>query len=276
MLERHAIPGFTLGRRLGGGPTCDVWTATDARGRTVAVKQLKTNADDDAVFLLHREAVAGQAIRHANVVEYRSSYLDHEPPFLVLEFLFGESARQRLDRRGVPSPGVALGWLRQTAEALAAVHDAGFVHGDIKPANLLITGPGTVKLIDLGFARRPGDVQPWADRGHILGTANYLAPELTVLPPVDSPAADLFSFGVLAFELLTGRLPYGGRSTSDVVKLRRQCQPADLRIAGTWPTALVVMIADLTDPIPANRPRAAEVVNELAKVQIAMLGRKAA
>jgi serine/threonine-protein kinase len=279
MPPRPAIPGYVLGRRLGGGPTCDVFAANDTFGKTVAVKVLKASHRDDADarLLLHREAEAGAAIRHRHVVAYRMACQDHDPPFVVMEYLAGESLRQRLDRQGPPPVAVAFGWIRQLAEGLAGIHSEGFVHGDVKPANGLVTGPGTVKLIDLGFARRPGDLGPWTDRGHVLGTANYLAPELIDCPPLDTPRADLFSLGVLAFELITGRLPYGGRSTAEVVRLRRHCQPADLASHhAVLPGRFVELIRELTSSHPDKRPTASETVSRLISLQIATLGRRAA
>lgn len=279
MPPRPTIPGYVLGRRLGSGPTCDVFAASDAFGKTVAVKVLKVSHRDDAdaLLLLRREAEAGAAIRHRNVVAYRLARQDHDPPFVVMEYLAGESLRQRLDRQGPPPVAVAFGWIRQLAEGLAAIHADGFVHGDVKPANGLVTGPGTIKLIDLGFARRPGDLRPWTDRGHVLGTANYLAPELIDSPPLDTPKADLFSLGVLAYELITGRLPYGGRSTAEVVRLRRFCQPADLAShQAMLPGRFVELVRELTSSHPDDRPTATETVNRLIPLQIAILSRRAA
>ena len=191
-----------------------------------------------------------------------------------MEYLAGESARQRL-RNGGPLPvSVVLGMARQIAEGLASLHRAGFIHGDVKPTNVILPRPGRATLIDLGFSRRPGELSPWADRGHVIGTANYLAPELAKLPPDDTPAADLFSLGVMLYELLTGTLPYPGQSTTEVIRLRRDCRPA-LLPSGDRSQIMSRVIARLTDPKGNQRPTARQLVGEFAAMQIAEFGRKA-
>lgn len=270
------IPNYVVGRHLGGGPTCDVYRATDHRGRTVAVKVLKSKCENDplAVMLIRREARAGLAISHQHLVQFHDSHVARPPYFVVMENLIGETTKERFLKHNAFPVSLVLGIARQVAEGLSVLHRAGFIHGDVKPANVFLTSPGKAKLIDLGFTHKPGELKPWAEKGHVIGTANYLAPEIAVLPPEDDYASDLFSLGVMIFELLTGRLPYPGRSTGEVVRKRRTCEPAQLP-AGIWPKGLSELILRLTNPKPNLRPSAKQIISELAAYQIAALGRKA-
>src|SRR5262249_58192252 len=118
------------------------------------------------------------------------------PYFLVMELLPGESLRDRLRRDYRVGVMEALAIARQTAEALAALHRAGFLHGDVKPDNVRLTGAGTAVLIDLGFAHRPGANAAFLRDGYVLGTPDYLAPELCLARPETDLASDLFSLGV--------------------------------------------------------------------------------
>ena len=124
-----------------------------------------------------------------------------------MELLPGESLRARLRRDYQLDLPTTLWIARQTAEALAALHRAGFAHGDIKPDNIRLVNDGTAKLIDLGFAHRPGENASLLKEGLLMGTANYLAPELCAFDPAADESSDLFSFGATLFEMLSGRLP---------------------------------------------------------------------
>src|SRR5919204_1816606 len=205
------IPGYHLLQRLGGGPMTAVYAARDgATDAPCAVKVVRQDWEDQATAakLLQREARAGLGVRHPHLVRVRDAHVTHPPYFLVMDLLPGESLRRRL-RREYRLPVTDAVWVaRQTAEALTALHRAGFLHGDVKPDNVRLTGAGTAALIDLGFAHRPGENAAFLRDGYVLGTANYLAPEQCAPDPAEGPASDLFSLGVMLFEMLTGRLPY--------------------------------------------------------------------
>jgi serine/threonine protein kinase len=164
-------------------------------------------------------------------------------------------------------------WIgRQVAEALAALHRAGFVHGDIKPDNIHLTGEGKAILIDLGFAHRPGENEGILRKGYILGTVDYLAPELCGSEPVDGPQSDLFSLGMTLFEMLSGQLPYPRGSVEQTLRRHAAEPPADLcRCAGQLPAALTKLVTRLMSRSPAERPRALAVVQQLINLEIATL-----
>jgi serine/threonine protein kinase len=269
------IPGYVLLNCLGGGPLTQVFAASEeAGGAACAVKVLRPEWHDQptAVKLLQREARAGLAVRHPHLVRLRHAHVTRPPYFLVTELLPGESLRRRLRREYRLDVASALWVARQTAEALAALHRAGFIHGDVKPDNVRLTGDGTAVLIDLGFAHRPGENAPLLDRGYVLGTVNYLAPELCGPDPEDGPAADLFSLGVTLYELVAGRLPYPAGTIEETFRRHLADPPADIRChAGPLPAALVSLIDRLLVRRPADRPRAAAVVQQLVALEIAAL-----
>jgi serine/threonine protein kinase len=167
--------------------------------------------------------------------------------------------------------------VRQVAEALSALHRAGFLHGDVKPDNVRLTEAGEAVLIDLGFAHRPGENAAFLRAGYVLGTANYLAPELCADPPAENFASDLFSLGVLFFEALTGKLPYPTGSVSQTFRRHACDPPADIRrsVSGL-PPALVAIVERLLAYEPERRPRAGAVVQQLIKVEIDSLRRRRA
>src|SRR5438270_8202633 len=167
--------------------------------------------------------------------------------------------------------------VRQTAEALAALHRAGFAHADVKPDNIRLVDNGMVKLIDLGFAHRPGENAAFLRQGYLLGTADYLAPELCALEPDVDERSDLFSLGVTLFEMLAGRLPYPPGSTALTLRRHRCDPPADIRRYATLlPAGLVTLLERLLAHEPEKRPRAVAVVQQLVALEIAALGRRRA
>jgi serine/threonine protein kinase len=193
-----------------------------------------------------------------------------------MDLLPGESLRRRLRRDFRLAIPDAVWITRQTAEALSALHRAGFIHGDVKPDNLRLVDLGNVTLIDLGFAHRPGENAGFLRAGYVLGTANYLPPELCDAEPTEDYRCDLFSLGVTLFELLTGRLPYPPGSLSQTFRRHRCDPPADIRRhAAGLPPALATLVERLLAHKPEDRPRAAAVVQQLIKLEIATLRRSA-
>ncbi len=274
-----SIPGYELLEPLGGGPMTAVYAARDAAtDAPCAVKVVRDDWDDPttAVKLLQREARAGLNVRHPHLVRVIHAHVTRPPYFLVMEWLPGESLRQRLRRDYRLDPAEAVWTARQTAEALAALHQAGFLHGDVKPDNLRLT-PGGAVLIDLGFAHRVGENAAFLREGYVLGTADYLAPELCDPEPAEDLSSDWFSLGVMLFEMLTGRLPYPPGSLRQTFRRHHCDPPADVRrLAGSLPTALAGLVERLLARRPRERPRAAAVVQQLIRLEIAGLRRRSA
>ncbi len=269
------IPGYDLLAPLGGGPMTVVFSARDqTTDRPCAIKTVRSDWEDQptAVKLLQREARAGLSVRHPHLVRLTHAHVTFPPYFLVMDLLPGESLRARLQRDYRLEPTEALWVVRQTAEALAALHRVGFLHGDVKPDNICLTGEGAV-LIDLGFAHRPGENAAFLRDGYVLGTADYLAPELCAPEPSEELSSDVFSLGVTLFEALTGRLPYPPGSLSQTFRRHRCDPPADVRSnVRDLPDGVGTLVERLLAHRPAERPRAATVVQQLVKLEIAVLG----
>ncbi|MFO0880509.1 MAG: serine/threonine-protein kinase [Gemmataceae bacterium] len=266
------IPGFLLLQSLGGGPMTAVYEAREqTTGAPCAIKVLRDEWEDQltGVKLLQREARAGLVVQHPHLVRVTHAHVLHAPYFLVMDLLAGESLRRRLQRDYSLPVADAIWIARQTAEALAALHQAGFLHGDIKPDNVRLVESGRALLTDLGFAHRPGENASFLRAGYVLGTANYLAPELCGDTPTEDFSSDLFSLGVMLFEMLTGRLPYPPGSLRQTFR-RHRCDPP-ARLTGPFPPVLVQLVERLLAHRAADRPRALSVVQQLVSAEIQAL-----
>jgi serine/threonine protein kinase len=270
------VPGYELLTRLGGGLLTSVYVARQLdTDQPCAVKVLRPDWEDQptAIKLLQREARACLTVRHRHLVSLLDAHVTRPPYFLVMELLTGEVLRRRMRRDyrlDVPS---AVWVTRQVAEALAALHRSGFAHGDVKPDNIRLLDDGRAILLDLGFAHRPGENETLLQQGYVLGTVNYLAPELCAPEPSDHLSSDLFSLGVTLFEMLAGQLPYPPGSIDQTFRRHEADPPADIRrLTGPLPTGLVRLIERLLARKPADRPGAAAVVQQLVNLEIATIG----
>jgi serine/threonine protein kinase len=257
------IPGYELLTCLGGSLLTSVYAArVRASDAPCAVKVLNRDWQDDAtaVKLLQREARACLAVQHPHLVKLLDAHVTRPPYFLVMEMLGGESLRRRLRRDYRLDVGTTLWIVRQTAEALGAMHRAGLAHADVKPDNIRVVGDGRAILLDLGFAHRQGENAQLLQQGYVLGTVNYLAPELCGPEPLDDLASDLFSLGVTLFEMLTGQMPYPAGSIEQTFRRHEADPPADVR--------------RLLARHPDQRPRAPAVVQQLIGLEIATIGQR--
>ncbi|MFB7031478.1 MULTISPECIES: protein kinase [unclassified Streptomyces] len=208
---------YALRRMIGRGGMGEVWSADDlVLRRAVAVKLLHTQLtlDEVAQSRFQREVRAAASLNHPRVAAvYDAGWLPTVParPFLVMEYVSGHTAAERL-RSAPPSAQEAVDWVAGTLEALACAHAAGLVHRDVKPANIMITADGLVKVMDFGIAHiSDGHDKGVTGTGSSVGTAAYMSPEQAQGRPVDA-RSDLYSTGCMLYELLTGRQPFTGDS----------------------------------------------------------------
>ena len=261
------IPGYELVRTLGGGPMTEVFAAYDHQANSsCAIKVLRPSLEDPdtALLLLRREARAGLAARHPNLLSYIGASVLVEPYFVVTELLLGESLRQRMNRKPRVDVPTTVSIVRQIAAGLASLHRKGFLHGDLKPDNIVLLPGNGVRIIDFGSAHRPGENQTLLEQGYILGTPDYLAPELCAFQPGANASSDLFSVGVMLFEMLAGRLPYPPGNTGHTLRCHRDCLPDQIPpYAHPLPLALVQLVDRLLDSRAASRPSASALELQL-------------
>src|SRR5919112_718926 len=188
----------------------DVYLAhDDILDRDVALKVMSSRyaSDEEFVERFKREAQSAAALSHPNIVSiFDRGESEDGTYYIAMEYLPGGTLKNRILKRGALPARTAAAVALQMAEALRAAHERDVIHRDIKPHNILITGLGDVKVTDFGIARAAAS-STMTRTGHILGTAHYISPEQAMGEPV-GPASDLYSLGVVLYEMLTGELPY--------------------------------------------------------------------
>ena len=250
---------YRLERKLGGGGMADVWLAEDQElGRKVAIKILHDRYANDTQFVerFRREATHAAGLSHPNVVsifdrgEVEGSY------FIVMEYVEGRTLKELIVTRGPCPVPVAISYVRQVLAALRYAHRNGIVHRDIKPHNVLVDHEGRVKVADFGIARA-GSSQ-MTEAGSIIGTAQYLSPEQARGAPVDE-SSDLYSTGIVLFELVTGKVPFTGETPVEIaMKHLSQVPPAPSSIRPEVPHDLDLVVLRALAKEPADRYRSAK------------------
>jgi serine/threonine protein kinase len=219
---------YRLLERVDAGGIGEVWHAQDLRlDRDVAVKILGPKADEPFRRRFADEARRAVAVSHPNIVTVLDEGREGMESFMVMEFVHGKTLRDLIAARGPVSGREAAGLIAQIAAALDAAHEAGVIHCDVKPANVIVDEQGRAKLTDFGIAR--------AARGprehELVGTARYVAPErIAGDPPTER--SDIYSLGLVAYELLAGRPAYAEMETEDLLRARLHGPPPSLRGGG--------------------------------------------
>src|SRR4051794_3811079 len=232
--DQHLGP-YRLIARVGAGGMGEVWRAEDTRlGRTVAIKVLPPSvlADVEAIARLRREARTAAQLYHPSIATIHSIEQDGDHIFIVEEFVEGESLT-RVIRRGGLSEAEISRIARAVADALAEAHAKGIVHRDIKPDNIIVAG-NRVKVLDFGIAKQVGVAgAPSSEtstafvtqQGMILGTIHYMSPEQALGKTIDG-RTDVFSLGVVLYEMTTGRRPFGGETITETMTQIIRDEPA--------------------------------------------------
>jgi eukaryotic-like serine/threonine-protein kinase len=268
---------YRITERLGAGGMGVVWKAIDTHlGREVALKVLRPDDTGNALRVRRflREARSASALNHPNIITiYEASTADNIP-FIAMEYVRGTALNEllRSTRLGMKqSLEIAL----QICAALQHAHEAGIVHRDLKPGNIMLTPAGTVKVLDFGLAKRTtkadaeqGDsIGPLTEEGTTIGTLAYMSPEQALGEEVGA-RSDLFSFGVVLYELLSQERPFDGSSMVGAMRRLLNSQPTSLRdIVPGIPGPLEAIVLRCLEKEPANRyASAAAVASELRQV----------
>lgn len=259
---------YALTERIAIGGMGEVWKAKDqVLGRIVAVKILKDEYNGDPTFLQRFRAEARHTalLNHpgvANVFDYGE---DEGSAFLVMELVPGEPLSNIIDRQKTVDPDTVLNYIGQTARALAAAHAQGLVHRDVKPGNLIITPDNRVKVTDFGIARLADQV-PLTATGQVMGTAQYLAPEQAT-GQTATGSSDIYSLGIIGYELLAGRRPFTGESQIAIALAQVNDNPPPLPDSVPEPVRALIMSMLAKDPEdrPANAGKLANAVDALRR-----------
>ncbi|MDP9119330.1 MAG: Stk1 family PASTA domain-containing Ser/Thr kinase [Actinomycetota bacterium] len=207
--DRYEVEG-----RIGAGGMAEVWRGHDrVLNRTVAIKTLLPQFARDASFVdrFRREAQAAARLNHPGIVSVYDSGTDGDTPYIVMHLIEGRTLADFLESGKTLPPMQAAKIAQEVAEALAAAHAQGVVHRDIKPANIMITRDGKVLVMDFGIARLISGPETAPQTSAVMGTASYLSPEQAQGQSVDA-RTDIYSLGVVLYEMLTGRPPFTGDS----------------------------------------------------------------
>jgi serine/threonine-protein kinase len=255
---------YVLRELIASGGMGEVHLALDERlGRQVAVKVLTRGLTDspESVERFRREALAAAGLTHPNIARVYDYGVDGDRHFIVMEYLPGVSLHRLIRERGPLPPGEAADIAAQVCAALGAAHRAGIVHRDVKPGNVVVAPDGTVKVTDFGIAKAVG-AAPLTDTGTVLGTATYLPPEVGRGASA-GPASDLYSLGIVLYEMLTGEAPFTGEGPV-AVAMRHVSEdvPPPSAVVPGLPHFLDEVVTRAAAKEPAARYASAEAMGE--------------
>jgi len=267
------VGSYLLVERLGAGGVGEVWKARDRLlDRIVALKFIPAPRQGSSPMTdLLREARAASALNHPNIITIFEVGERDGGSYLAMEFVEGETLRSRLRRGRVPiAEAVDIG--SQIADGLASAHAQGIVHRDLKPENIMLRIDGYVKLVDFGLAKiiprdpaATGDVTTATDSGHLAGTFTYMSPEQARSQSV-TPATDVFAFGIVMYELLTGENPFRGETVLDTLNAIVNTQPPGVEEkAPDVPAALAAVVVKALQKSPTERYPSAAALREPLK-----------
>src|SRR5829696_8520027 len=262
---------YVLGAFLGSGGMGEVYLAHDeVLDRDVALKVLRSHYAGDSEFAERflREARSAASLSHRNIVQvYDRGETEDGISYIAMEYVPGGTLKEKIDERGSLGVREAAGVAAQISLALEAAHERGVIHRDIKPQNVLVTSSGDLKVTDFGIARAASAVTSSAS-STVFGTAGYISPEQAMGEPV-GPASDLYSLGVILYEMLTGELPFTA-DNSIAVCMKHVTEPLrpPKQLNPSIPEGMDALVVKLLAKDPANRyASATELLNDLERVR---------
>jgi len=272
-LSGRQLDGYNLIRRLARGAMAEVYLAhQESLRRSVAVKVLKADLAKDASYVkrFHNEAQAAASLVHANIVQIYSVGCADGVHYIAQEYVQGQNLREWLGRNGPADATAAVTIMRQVSAALQKAAERGIVHRDIKPENIMLARTGEVKVADFGLARQTGDVaMNLTQIGVTMGTPLYMSPEQVEGRPLD-PRSDLYSFGVTAYQMLSGMPPFRGETALAIAVQHLKTPPERIEnLRPDLPPGLCRIIHKLLAKDPQARYESArELLKDLHGLQL--------
>ena len=269
MVERVLDRRYALEALVGSGGMADVYRAKDQLlERTVAVKILHKQYENDTEFItrFQREAKAAARITHPNIVNVYDVGVAEGRHYIVMEYVPGRTLKERIKEEGpVPVPQ-ALQIARQIAGALAQAHANNLVHCDIKPHNILVMPDGNVKVADFGIARAVTE-STMTYNDNIMGSVHYFSPE-QARGTMITPKSDVYSLGVLLYEMLSGRIPFDGNTAVSIARKHLEEDPQPLHmIAPGIPPVVEALVTRMMAKDPAQRPDSSMLVQDIVRAE---------
>ncbi|KUK71355.1 MAG: Putative serine/threonine protein kinase [Anaerolineae bacterium 49_20] len=257
---------YQLEQTLGTGGMALVYKAKDLMlERSVAIKVLREDLSTDMSFRdrFRQEARAAANLSHPNIVTVHDFGLDQGHLFIVMEYVPGTDLKTRIREKERFSIQETLELMIQACQGVGYAHRAGLVHCDIKPHNMLVSPDGRLKVTDFGIARALASISPEERSEVVWGSPHYFSPEQAAgLPP--SPASDVYSLGVILYEMLTGQLPFNAADAEELARMHREMQPISPRaINPLIPLQLDEIILKVLSKEPSARYRTADQLGHL-------------
>ena len=277
MIQRILARRYELQELIGGGGMADVYKAQDKLlDRAVAVKILHQQYANDAEFVekFRREATAAAKLAHPNIVNIYDVGEDGGSQYIVMEYVSGPTLKEVIQQKGCLEPIEAVRIAKEIASALESAHRNNLVHCDIKPHNILVMPDGHIKVTDFGIARAVS-ASTMTYSGSVMGSVHYFSPE-QAKGTVITTKSDVYSLGVVLYEMLTGQLPFNGETSVSIALKHLQEDPVPIRqLNPSIPPVLEAIVQKAMSKDPADRPNSTELYADLNQAKAMLTDRGA-